>query len=965
MSDDPCNLSELPQDETNIPIETSPQERAGATDANVSAIDVANVDAEHNGKVIHRKQAPSPIGSSRAGWHPDSYGRHICKELPKKTLSVNNIPLELRERSQWVVWKFKSRRGENSLPGQQTKVPFRADTGGAASSTNPQTWCSFEEAYQAFQTGSWDGIGYVFSQDDPYIGIDLDDCRSPETGDLTSDAINWIKCFATYAEVSPSETGIKIFLRGTLPNDMKGRRNAALGIECYDRGRYFTVTGQKLDEAPSTCTEASGALDGFLTKYFANASLPSAPLLTRSLNQHDNHILDDDHILEMARGATNGGKFDALWNNAYQTYYPGRSSSEADMALASILLFWTGGDVVRTASMMLRSQLRREKWDSPRGEGTYLSYTIAKARAGLRAVYCPQPKANFENFESRCSRRVRIDVKVEQTEPYLLNTTNSQNSQNSELASYDTDWPDPIPFGPENLPSFPTWCLPPVLCQFAEKVAANVGTATDLPGVQLVAAIAAAVQKRVVIVGKQGHVEPLTLWCIGIARPGARKSAIIQLVRRPFNLFEASENERNTPAVERFESEQRVARARLTKAENAAAKGDPSLDILAELDTARRNIDELKPVRLVRYLVEDATPEVLAILLAENGGRAAIIDSEGAVFGHMTGRYTDRPALEIYLKAHAGENHIVDRAGGGGTARRSITVFRAALTIGCAIQPEVLLDLRKKRECAGRGALARFLFSFSEETDAANEYETPDLPPHILNHYQKLIDELLSLTPSEHIGDDGQPQPHELTLSTDARTLFAEFYREAQITRRNESNGLFAEWLGKLHGATLRLAGVLHMAKFGKAGIQNEVDRETMASAIEISRYFLAHSRVALGHIRDDEATEGALRIIGWVRRNRVKVSAELEANAGISVRDLRQQLRSTFDNQDGIHASLNLLTSRGYAREVTRPMREGRGRKPVGNLWQFHPMLWQTETAKIQTKDDEGEGDSPWEIMV
>ena len=78
------------------------------------------------------------------------------------------IPAELRERDQWVVWRSETR------DGKATKVPYRCDGSGRASTTDPATWGSYEAAVAAAEALAADGVGYVFAPDDPYVGIDLD-----------------------------------------------------------------------------------------------------------------------------------------------------------------------------------------------------------------------------------------------------------------------------------------------------------------------------------------------------------------------------------------------------------------------------------------------------------------------------------------------------------------------------------------------------------------------------------------------------------------------------------------------------------------------------------------------------------------------------------------------------------------------------------------------------------------------
>nr|WP_246386384.1 YfjI family protein [Armatimonas rosea] len=593
-----------------------------------------------------------------------------------------------------------------------------------------------------------------------------------------------------------------------------------------------------------------------------------------------------------------------------------------------------------------------------RGVQTYLSYTIAKAAEGKTEYYQPQAAQAHQRDHGQGPSQ-RTSKPAERLEPAREGSNLPGGDQDDDFLSAapirpasalagdpsDTWEGDPLPFGQEDLPPFPSWALPPVLRDFSECVAASVGTASDLPGVQVLAAVAAATQKRVAVTAKRGYTEPLTLWCIGIAPPGSRKTAIMGHIRKPFTAYEVKENALRRLDVERSESEERVARARLNKAETAAAKGNPSIEIQAELDTARDIVGSLKPVRPLRLLADDATPEVLTLMLAENEGRLAVIDAEGTSFAHMIGRYSDKPALEIYLKAHAGESHTTDRAGGNGAARRTVSVHQASLTIGCAVQPEVLSELRKKREIAGKGILARCLFYFSEETDAADEFDTPDLDEQVLARYRKRIEDLLTLSPSRDLDDDDQPIPHMIELDQAARDLFTDFYREVQQERKAEGAGLFAEWLAKLHGATLRLAGVLHMAAHGKPGAERPISSETMIAAIELAKYFSAHARAALARIREDEATEGALRILAWVKRNASAVSETMEKGGGLSLRDLRTHLRA-FENNEDLQAALFVLASRGYAREAPMPEREEgtRGRKPTAK-WQFHPSLvWSLE---------------------
>ena len=85
-------------------------------------------------------------------------------------MNAERIPTELRARRQWLCWR-REQRG-----GKQTKVPVDSRTGALASSTDPSTWSSFDDAQAAAEHFGCDGVGFVFSETDPFAGIDLDDC---------------------------------------------------------------------------------------------------------------------------------------------------------------------------------------------------------------------------------------------------------------------------------------------------------------------------------------------------------------------------------------------------------------------------------------------------------------------------------------------------------------------------------------------------------------------------------------------------------------------------------------------------------------------------------------------------------------------------------------------------------------------------------------------------------------------
>ena len=155
------------------------------------------------------------------------------KALPVR---LEGIPSELKEINAWVMWSYRQRHGK------WTKVPRMID-GKNASSTNPNTWTSYGDVVDTLIMGEgFGGIGLVLGGN--LHGVDLDDCRDPESGVLNALAQEVLERVQGYAEISPSGTGIKIFTRTNLD---QARTKKEVGIELYKDGRYFTVTGHCID----------------------------------------------------------------------------------------------------------------------------------------------------------------------------------------------------------------------------------------------------------------------------------------------------------------------------------------------------------------------------------------------------------------------------------------------------------------------------------------------------------------------------------------------------------------------------------------------------------------------------------------------------------------------------------------------------------------------------------------------
>jgi hypothetical protein len=287
------------------------------------------------------------------------------------------IPSQLKALPQWVVWRYSWQKGKWDKPLLQSH------TGNLASHSSQKTWSDYQAAINAylFDGANLDGIGFVFKKENSLLGIDLDDCRNPQTGDIEPWAQEIIDQFNTYTEISTSETGIHLIGEGTLPG--QGVKTAT--VEMYDNTRYFCTTGNVLPGTPGTINpipqERITNLYQRLRSQQARAKQRASNPSTNGTN-HSPHA-DDDRIVEKAKTSTNGDHFISLWDGEISSY---PSHSEADLALCRLLAFFTQ-DAAQIDRLFRQSGLMRDKWGHhPTYSDSTITLAIESARDHWRSV---------------------------------------------------------------------------------------------------------------------------------------------------------------------------------------------------------------------------------------------------------------------------------------------------------------------------------------------------------------------------------------------------------------------------------------------------------------------------------------------------------------------------------------------------------------------------------------------------
>lgn len=263
-------------------------------------------------------------------------------------------------------------------------MPVNASTGELARSNDESTWCDFETAVN--QSTKYDGIGFFFKE--PYIGIDIDDVRSDidryRAGEHDDNIVSeFVDMLGSYAEVSPSGNGIHIILKGELP--LEGRRRG--NVEIYTSGRFFTVTSDSIGGYTHIADDSDYGKVKFLhSKYITS----SEPTRKREFNDDEGNDLPEDELIRIAENGQNGMRFKLFMRGGWEQFYT--SQSEADMAFANDLAFWTARDFQKMDNIFRESSLYRDKWDTKRGESTYGAETLNKAISDCSNVFSPKSR---------------------------------------------------------------------------------------------------------------------------------------------------------------------------------------------------------------------------------------------------------------------------------------------------------------------------------------------------------------------------------------------------------------------------------------------------------------------------------------------------------------------------------------------------------------------------------------------
>lgn len=478
------------------------------------------------------------------------------------------------------------------------------------------------------------------------------------------------------------------------------------------------------------------------------------------------------------------------------------------------------------------------------------------------------------------------------------------------LTTNNQDWVEPVPFDTIQTPDFPVDALPAPVAAFVEALAESTQTPIGMGGALSLGVLATAFQSKYTVQITPDWREPLCLYTVSVAPPGERKSSVISALSGPVNEYEAEQRELEAAEIAQNETERDLLEKALMAAKTSAVKGkgnfetkkQEALDLSAQL----ARFKEIHPFRL---LVDDTTPEKLVDLMDQQGGSITVCSAEGGVFDAIAGRYDRSGNFDVYLKGHSGDSITVDRIG-----RKPNHIPHPRLTMILTIQPLVLRGLMDNATFRGRGLCGRFLYSMCESKVGHREVSPAPIPGKVRSDYRLFVRQILSTQGSGIV-----------RLSHDADEIRKEYQGFVEAKLGNEWEHM-RDWGGKLVGAMVRIAALLHLSSFPAT---EPISAETMAGATSIAEFLGAHAMAAYQMMGGDEAQENAKYILKRVAS---------EGKKKLTRSELTRLCRGKFQKADDMAPAINELSDRGYIRRLEDDVGYN-NRKQV--VYEINPLTW------------------------
>jgi hypothetical protein len=453
---------------------------------------------------------------------------------------------------------------------------------------------------------------------------------------------------------------------------------------------------------------------------------------------------------------------------------------------------------------------------------------------------------------------------------------------------------------------------------------------------------------RVQVRIRAGWSEASSLWTATVAGAGERKSAAEGPFSETLRDIERELQAKAIPEIEEAEQEVKILQARLEDAEKAAikAKADQRALMMDQAKLAKRELQELGPVPAPpRLLFGDITPAAMAQKAAHQGGRMAVIHSEGTLIKQMGGLYNSGASdTGFALDAYDGKAMPVDRIG-----RDTIQMENAHLAIGLLVQPIILEQLGRKKddEMLHNGFVQRFLYGFpTSRLGYQDPRGSTAIPDELLADLRGRLNALVN----KHWKSSMARAVSFTEQASEDMYVFQEQMQER--LRRGGDLHQMASWASKLPGKLARIAALVTLYEDPDA---TQITSDRLAEVLHLAPYFITHARLCLdlmGANKDAKLTP-ARDVLEWLRRRK-----DDKAKEPFTIRDAQRGVDGNAWGPDGVTSetvqdAVKVLIDRGWVAPLPAPERpEGqRGRAPSPRFLP-HPLVWNEKWKKEEVSE-------------
>lgn len=824
--------------------------------------------------------------------------------MPNNTTSPNvnqydNIPMELKDLPQWVGFAieiFKGKDGKN----EKRKVPKNPKTGGNAMVNKPETWGTFEEACNGRKIHKYQHIGFAFTKDDPYCGIDIDDCVGPNKT-LSYIAQEILTPFmGTYSEFSASGNGIHIISKGKTPQ--QGRKIPELKVELYDASRFFVFTGNPLYK--NSILELQEEINSLYEKHFKEKT---SPVTLNVQPQRPELIMSDDEIIEKAKGARNGGKFSALYNG--DTSGNADDKSSADFALCGILAFWTR-DPDQIDRIFRNSKLFRPKWDSKRGNLTYGAGTVQRALNAQTTVYDPSKGKRQESN------------KKPKKEDTPMNQTLTEEVKKQE---YSTSVEEPIRFWEEEgmtYQKFPVDMLPPILKHASQEITRVVKVPIEMSSGAVISARAASFHNNVIVVEKNKLEHFITFLMMVVAESSERKSNTFKRAMSPLIIHTRERKEEYERKLISCKGMGKVIEKQIREITNTISKNISETEAnkcAQEIAKLEEKLKAYEP-EPYQFYTTDTTEQAFVRCLEKNNGCFSLLTEEGGdIIDYISGSKSNNSKTNdsVFLKLITGDSIGRERIGSEGKGE-SVFIEKPCGNILVMIQPNRFHEFMSNPALRDCGLISRVSPILAHENSMVGRRlelnEDAQLETDIdadMREYEELLSTWLK-----------NKKRVRVTLSKNATFARAQYHDEIEkkLGRGGELSDV-ADIAGKSTSFATKLAAHFHLSKdenldilnCDKPIIETQIPEETFLEASIMQKYFLGQAVNTQRTTDNQKKLNKAKDVLDWIIHKTKQNELDVFSLADIYLKYGRRPKLSSEETQ----IIVQLLVKNGWVTSV------------------------------------------------